>query len=78
MVYFRYDIVYLLASSLILTARTEVTFKCLCGSWSMVFIGVEFQGQFPVGLLQVLLPGILFNSQNLIVVFTTLYSTHMA
>ena len=48
------------------------TFEGLRGSWCVVFIWMEFQSQLPVRFLKILLHCILFNTKDLVVIFTTL------
>lgn len=50
------------------------TFKCLGGSRCVILIWVKLQGQLSVRLFKILLRGSLFNSKNLVIIFTALNS----
>lgn len=51
------------------------TFESICGSRSKVLVRVKFQGQLPVGLLQIFIAGTFVHTENLIKVLTILYPT---
>lgn len=55
-------------------AKTH-TFESICGSRSKVLVRVKFQGQLPVGLLQIFIAGTFVHTKNLIKVLTILYPT---
>lgn len=64
---------FLFINVLDMVFQGSFTFKSLSCSWCMVFVRVEFQSQFSVGLFQFLIVGIFSDTQYLIVILTLLY-----
>lgn len=52
----------------------KVTFKCLCSTWSMILVWMEFQCKFSIWSFQFVLRCIRLDPQNFIEVLTLFYS----
>lgn len=50
-----------------------ITFKCLCSTWSVILVWMEFQSEFSVRSFEFILRGVCLDPENFIEVFTLFY-----